>query len=215
MSGLVRRLILPPIAAASLLMSATGVALAEPESAVSVFNDDGTPAGATVCAFYFEFGSAPGGESGSWELRDGSGAAVASGSYSVTGTTGDREPNSGSLTFPNGTYTLLWDDEAVIDNSNETIDIVVDCDDSTEPPTPTDTPMPTSTPFQSVEGETDTPTQSIAGETDDPGRTPPDTAGFAEPARPDATAWTSLLAVILGLTAFVYVLTPHRRPGRR
>lgn len=208
MLRLIRRLLLPPIAAGSLLLTAAGVALAEPESAVSVFNADGTPAGATVCEFYFEFGAAAGGESGSWELRDGGGTAVASGSYSVTASTSDREPNAGSLTFPNGTYTLVWDDETPIDNSNEQLQVVVECDDETEP---------TGTPFQSVEAETDAPTpfQSLEGETDAPQRTLPDTTGLDQPARPDPGAWMGMLAVITGLATFIYVLTPKRGTGRR
>ena len=206
MLRLIRRLLLPPIAAASLLLTAAGVVLAEPASTVSVFNADGTPAGATVCEFYFEFSSAPGGESGSWELRDDGGAAVASGSYSVTASTGQREPATGSMTFPDGTYTLLWDDEDVIDRSNEELQIVVVCE---EPQTPAPTP------FQSVEGETDAPTpfQSVEGETDAPARTLPDTT-IDQAARPDTSAWTSLLAVILGLAAFAYVLSPKRGTGR-
>ena len=203
MSRLIRRLILPPIAAASLLMSAAGVALAEPESAVAVFNADGTPAGATVCEFYFEFGATPGGETGSWELGDGGGTAVASGSYSVTASTGHREPASGSMTLPNGTYTLLWDDEAVIDRSNEELQLVVECAAATLVPT------------QSVAVETDAPSQIVAGDTDGPQRTLPDTTSLDQPARPDPGAWVSLLAVLLGLAAFVLVLTPSRRPGPR
>ena len=211
MLRLIRRLLLPPIAAGSLLLTAAGVALAEPESDVAVFNADGTPAGATVCEFYFEFGATPGGESGSWELRDGSGTAVASGSYSVTASTDDREPDAGSLTFPNGTYTFVWDDEAPIDNSNEQLPVVVECAAATEPPTPAPTP------FQSVEGETDAPTpfQSLEGETDAPQRTLPDTTGLDQPARPDPGAWMGLLAVITGLATFIYVLTPKRSTGRR
>jgi hypothetical protein len=211
MLRLIRRLLLPPIAAASLLLTAAGVALAEAESTVAVFNADGTPAGATVCEFYFEFSAAPGGESGSWELRDGGGTAVASGSYSVTTSTADREPNTGSLTFPNGTYTLVWDDETPIDNSNEQLQVMVECADETEPPTPGPTPV------QSVEDETDAPTpfQSVEGDTDAPDRTQPDTTGVKQVGSPDSGALTGLLAVILGLAAFVYVLTPKRGMGRR
>jgi hypothetical protein len=157
-----------------------------------VFNADGTPAGATVCEFYFEFGPAPGGEDGSWELRDGGGTAVADGSYSVTAADGDREPNTGSLTFPNGTYTLLWDDEAQIDNSNEELEIVVECAE----------PEPTFV-------------QSVAADTDPPEMTLPDTTAFGQPAQPDETAWTSLVVIMTGLAAILFILTPSRRPTRR
>ena len=71
MSNVIRRLILPPIAAASLLVAAAGSAVAaSPDATVSVFNGDGTPAGATVCAFYVEFSIAAGTEEGTWEIWD-------------------------------------------------------------------------------------------------------------------------------------------------
>jgi hypothetical protein len=190
MSRKIRRLILAPLAAASLLMTAAGGAFAAVDAAVSVFNADGTPAGAKVCDFYFEFGPAPGGEDGSWELRAAGGTAVAQGSYSVTTADGDREPNTGSLTFPNGTYTLLWDDETPIDNSREELQIVVECDAPTF-------------------------IQSVAADTEAPERTLPDTTAFDQPAQPDETAWTGLLVIMTGLAAILFVLTPSRRPTRR
>jgi hypothetical protein len=225
MSRLIRRLILPPIAAASLLMAATGVALASPDTTVSVFNADGTPAGATVCDFYFEFSSTSGGESGAWELRAGTatGAVVASGSYSVTDSTGDREPNTGTITFSNGTYVLLWDDEPIVDVSRGELQIVVECEEETQPPPATDTPAPTF--IQSVAADTDVPgtdvpgtdvpSQDVAGDTDAPERTLPDTTGFGQPARPDPSAWTGLLIVMIGLASFILALTPKGRIGRR
>ena len=208
MSRLIRRLILAPIAAASLLVSAAGVALADPASTVSVYNADGTPAGATVCEFYFEFNPAPGGESGAWELRDADSTAVESGMYEVTAATGDRQPDAGSFSLPDGTYTVLWDDEPVIDRSNEELDIVVECEDETPAP-------PTPTFIQSVAADTDAPSQDVADDTDAPERTLPDTTSFDQPARPDAGAWTGLLLLIAGLAAFVLALTPKRGTHRR
>jgi hypothetical protein len=170
-----------------------------------------------VCAFYVEFGAVPGGESGSWELRDAGGTAVADGSYDVTGSAGDRQPDSGTFTFPNGTYTLLWDDEDRIDNSNEELEIVVECVDESEPPVPTETPMATPTFEQSVAAETDAPSfvQSVAGETDAPEMTLPDTTALTQPARPDPGAWAGVLAVMLGLAGLALTLAPKRRPRGR
>ena len=212
MSNLTRRLILPPVAAAALLAAAAGTTLADARGTVSVFNADGTPAGATVCEFYVEFSPVPGGESGAWELRDSGGTAVANGSYSVTASTGHREPASGTWALANGTYTLLWDDEPVIDRSNSELEIVVECaEPSQSVAAETDAPSP-SMPAESDEA---TPFQSVEGETDEPRRTLPDTAAFGSPSKPDSGAWTSLLAVILGVGAALLVLTPRRGTTRR
>jgi hypothetical protein len=210
MTSMVRRAVLPPVAAAALLLAAAGSALADAESTVSVFNADGTAAGATVCEFYVEFSPAPGGESGAWELRDSGGSAVANGSYSVTASAGDREPDSGTMTFPNGTYTLLWDDEPVIDRSNSELEIVVECAEPTQ-----SVAAETDTPTQSVAADTDKPSQDVEGETDAPHQTLPDTAGIDQPSRPDPGAWTGLIAALLGIGAFILVLTPRRGTTRR
>jgi hypothetical protein len=199
MSSVLRRLILPPIAAASLLVGAAGSALAaEPSATVTVFNADGTPAGATVCKFYVEFSTVPGGEDGTWEVWDDGGNVVDSGSYSVTGSTGDRAPATGTWDIPNGTYTLAWDSEDHIDSSRSEAEVVVSCE----------------VPSQSVAIETDVPSQSVAAETD-PGHTQPDTTSLDSQGRPDPGAWTGLIAAILGLGAFLLVLTPRRGTGRR
>ena len=213
MSSLIRRLILPPVAAASLLAAAAGSALAgDPKVTVSGFNGDGTPAGATVCEFYVEFNPIAGGEEGSWELRDAGDAVVAEGSYSVTASTGHREPATGTWALPNGTYMLLWDNEDEVDNSRTELEIVVECTaPSQSVAAATDAPSP------SMPAETDnkTPFQSVEGETDTPQRTQPDTAAFESTAQPDSSAWTALLAVILGVAAAVLVLTPRRGTSRR
>jgi hypothetical protein len=210
MFSLIRRLILPPIAAASLLLLAAGGAFAaSPSATVAVFNGDGTPAGATVCEFYVEFSAVPGGEEGTWELWDDGADVVDSGSYSVTGTTGDRAPASGSWSLDNGTYTLAWDSEDHIDSSRSEQDVVVECAEPSQ-----SVQVETDEPSQSVDIETDVPSQSVGAETDVPG-TLPDTAGVDSQGRPDPGSWTGLIAAILGLAAFVLVLTPRRGTGRR
>jgi len=209
MSSLIRRSILPPIAAAALLVAAAGSALAaSPSATVSVFNADGTPAGATVCEFYVEFNPLAGGEEGSWELRDDGGAVVDDGSYGVTASTGDRVPDSGSWSLANGTYTLAWDNEDHVDSSRSEAEIVVMCEEPSQ-----SVAAETDEPSQSVAADTEKPRQSVAAETDRP--TLPNTAAFDSGGRPDPGAWTGLIAALLGFAAFVLVLTPRRGTGRR
>jgi hypothetical protein len=221
MASLIRRLILPPIAAASLLVAGAGSALAaSPSATVAVFNADGTAAGATVCRFYVEFSTVPGGEEGTWELWDDGANVVDSGSYSVTGSTGDREPDAGTFDVPNGTYTLAWDSEDHIDSSRSEAEIVVSCEaPSQSVAVETEVPsqsvaIETEVPSQSVGAETDVPSQSVAAETE-PQHTLPDTTAVDSQGRPDPGAWTGLIAAILGLGAFILVLTPRRGTGRR
>ncbi len=214
MSRVVRRLF-PPIAAAFLALAVAGTALAA-RASVSVFNADGTPAGATVCEFYFEFNPVPGGEAGSWALRDASDATVEQGAYAVTSTEGDRHPDTGSLSLPNGTYLLLWDDEDRIDNSNEELEIVVDCA-AAETEAPSQSVLSeTDAPSQSVLNETDAPSfgQSVGGITEAPIMTQPDTSAV-QGAQPDAVGWSGVLLVLFGALAIVILLTPRRRPDRR
>jgi hypothetical protein len=210
MSSVIRRLILPPIAAASLLLAAAGGALAaSPSATVAVFNADGTPAGATVCKFYVEFSAVPGGEDGTWEVWDDAGNVVDSGTYSVTASTVDRAPATGTWDIPNGTYTLAWDSEDHIDSSRSEAEVVVSCEVPSQ-----SVAIETDVPSQSVAIETDVPSQSVAAETDVQ-HTQPDTTAVDSQARPDAGAWTGLIAAILGLGAFLLVLTPRRGTGRR
>ena len=214
MSRVVRRLF-PPIAAAFLALAVAGTALAA-RASVSVFNADGTPAGATVCEFYFEFNPVPGGEAGSWALRDASDATVEQGAYAVTSTEGDRHPDTGSLSLPNGTYLLLWDDEDRIDNSKEELEIVVDCA-AAETEAPSQSVLSeTDAPSQSVLSETDAPSfgQSVGGITEAPNMTQPDTSAV-QGAQPDAVGWSGVLLVLFGALAIVILLTPRRRPDRR
>ena len=209
MSKFMRRLILPPIAAASLLVAAAGSALAaSPDATVSVFNADGTPAGATVCEFYVEFNPVAGGEDGTWELWDDASNVVDDGSYSVTASTGDRVPDSGAWALANGTYTLAWDSEDQIDSSRSEAEIVVMCEAPSQ-----SVAAETDEPSQSVAADTEKPSQDVEEETDAP--TLPNTAAFGDQGRPDPSAWMGLIAALLGIGAFVLVLTPRRGTGRR
>jgi hypothetical protein len=215
-----RPLLLGPLGAGLLALSAAGTALAGPEASVSVFNADGTPAGAT--GFYVQFNPLPGGETGSWEIWNSSGTMVADGDYEVTGTDADREPDTGVFDLPNGTYSFIWDDETPIDDSRGRLTIEVAC--ATDTPAPTGTPFqslagetdaPTGTPFQSPGGETDAPTsvQSVAGETDAP-PTLPDTTAL-ETGRPDSAIWPGIIVIAFSLLAAILVLTPNPRRRNR
>ena len=210
MSSLLRRLVLPPIAAASLFVAAAGTALAgTPDATVSVFNGDGTPAGATVCDFYLQFNPVAGGETGSWQLRDSSNAVVESGDYAVTATDADREPDSGVFSLANGTYQLRWDDETPIDSSRMELTIVVQCAAATSTPEitlapATDTPAPaTDTPAPSFG-------QSQGAETDVPGPTQPNTSAVDD-SRPDSGSWIGFLSALAGALALIVGLTPRTR----
>lgn len=202
--------------AASLALTVAGTALAVPATSVSVFNADGTPAGATVCEFYFEFNPVPAGEAGTWELRDAANAVAAQGPYEVTSTEGDRQPSTGSLSVADGTYVLMWDDEDHIDRSRGELEVVVDCA-AGETEAPSQSVLDeTDAPSQSVLDETDAPSfgQSVAGITEAPMMTLPDTSAL-EGAQPDAVGWSGVLLVMFGALAIVLLLTPRRRPGRR
>ena len=207
MQPLIRRIFLPPVAAALLGFVAAGTALAgTPTGTVSVFNADGTPAGATVCDFYVVFNPVAGGEDGTWRLRNASLGAVAEGDYHITATESDREPDTGTFSVPNGTYKFLWDSEPAIDSSHLEITIVVSCEAG-----------PTETPFQSVAEITDVPTTVPTSHPTGgvgPLLTLPNTAAMDD-ARPDTGAWLGAVALITGLAGFLVVLTPRRRRQQR
>ncbi|NJD27176.1 MAG: hypothetical protein FIA92_02640 [Chloroflexi bacterium] len=203
-----RRLFLAPAAAAAIALAGAGAALAgTPVSAVFVFNEDGSPAGATVCAFYVEFGAVEGGESGSWALFDSSDATVESGTYEVTSGEVDRHPASGTFSVPNGTYVLAWDDEPQIDRSRGEVEITVECAAATEAPAPTE--APTEGPAQ----ETVAPTAEAGGDVG--GATPlptlPPTSTDSAPRNPGLSGLLVLLGLVLGAVAVV-TPRPHRSP---
>ena len=205
MTSLIRRLLLPPIAAATLVLGVAGTAFAgTPDATVSVFNEDDTPAGDAVCAFYFEFNPLPGGETGSWELRDAGDAVVEHGAYSVTASDGDREPDSGTFSLDNGTYTLVWDSETPIDKSNRQLQIVVSC-----------AANPTPSFEESVAAETSKPTNKPGGGVGNVGgpTLPNTSAGGQVTAAPSPMA-ALLLPALCGLLALIVVL-PRRGIRRR
>jgi hypothetical protein len=207
MTSLIRRLILPPIAAASLVLALAGTAFAgTPDVTVGVFNEDGTPAGDTVCAFSFEFNPIAGGETGTWELRDASDAVVEHGDYSVTTTDGDRTPDSGTFSLDNGTYTLIWDDESPIDKSNQQLQIVVSCETN-----------PATSPEQSLAAETSVVTQKPGGGVGNVGGGPtlPNTSAKGQATGEPSPLAALLLPALAGLLALVVVLTPRRGMPRR
>jgi hypothetical protein len=203
----IRRILLPPVAAALLGLAAAGTALGgSPSGTVSVFNADGTPAGATVCDFYVVFNPVTGGEHGAWKLRNSSQGVVEQGDYHITATESDREPDTGSFSVPNGTYKLLWDNEPTVDSSHSEITVVVACEAGG-----------TETPFQTLADFTDVPTSVPTSRPTGGGGpliTLPNTAAMND-ASPDTGAWLGAVALITGLAGFVVVLAPRRRRQRR
>jgi hypothetical protein len=117
--------------AAILAMSVSGVALAGPDAVIFIYDDTNTEpvvgGTITVCAFHLQV--EPGTddhETGTWRIDDANGDTVLSGEYETTGSQGDRIPDAGSFTLPEGRYTLFWDSEQ-IDRSHREKDFVVDC----------------------------------------------------------------------------------------
>jgi hypothetical protein len=199
MSHALRRLLLPPLAALCFVLATASVAFAgTPVTDATVYNADGTPAGATVCQFYLVFSPVAGGETGSWALRDAAGVRVDTGAYAVTDTESDRVPDTGTFTVPNGTYELRWDSETPIDESRKQLPIVVACAAETAP----------------IITEAPSFGQSLGAETDVPNETLPDTT--ATPGSgPDGFAWMTLLPLLAGLLALIMVLTPRRHASQR
>jgi hypothetical protein len=212
MSSLLRRLVVPPLVAASVVLAIAGTALAgTPDVTVSVYNEDGTPADGSVCDFFFEFNELAGGETGAWSLRDSSFAVVAHGAYAVTDTAGDRKPATGAFSLADGTYRLLWDDETPIDSSHRELQIVVSCGSN-------QTAAPTGTPQQSLAGQTsvasEIPSQNVGGFTSRPQVTLPSTTTDA-PGTANTIPWAGLLLPAVAAVLALIVLGTPRRGARR
>jgi hypothetical protein len=96
-----------------------------------------------VCDFYFEFDLNITTDILSWEVRDSANATVLKGSGGPTDADGKlRQPDSGSLSLPNGEYKVVFDDEAVVDSSHGIQHFRVNCTESGGGATPTPTEAP-------------------------------------------------------------------------
>jgi hypothetical protein len=157
---------------------------------------DGEP---RVCGFWLEFDFDRTVDVVTWEIKEWSaspldGATVLQGNGGPTDADGKlRQPDSGSLTLPDGHYSIVWDDEAGVDESFGLQSFVVDCDESTgTQPTPTGTDL------------------GVGGIVGGPAATLPPTD--TEPAEPMANE-TSLIALAIALLALMTLAltTSHQR----
>jgi hypothetical protein len=117
-----------------------------------------------VCDFYFAFdlneqADVLGWVVKTWNATPLAGTTVLSGKDGPTDADGQlRQPDSGSLSLPDGRYNVIWDDESPVDSSNGHQSFTVSCEAST--PTPTPTPTATAAP---TEAPTATPTATPTG----------------------------------------------------
>jgi hypothetical protein len=153
-----------------------------------------------VCDFFFQFDLNIAPDILSWEVRDSSGAAVLKGSGTPDADGKLRQPDSGSLSLPNGEYKLVFDDEPVVDSSHGIVHFRVNCAGSGATPTPTEAPaQPTPTQGGVLPGQgTPTPAGAVAAAHGTPRVTLPPTDTEAA-----TTGGSSGLAVILGGIALV------------
>jgi hypothetical protein len=221
------------LAVGLMAFSATAV-LAGPESGVDVVVHDadtevvapGDPPAA--CTFHLHF-TAAAGIAGAFEIREGDpdGPAAASGVFDTS--SGDsRAPASGTFQLAEGSYYVIWDDEAEMDRSFDEQTVEVVCEDAPVPtpsgsdggvspsPTGSELPVESESPGGSelpVEG----PTGSVAGVT----VTPPATdTGVAQSST--GSTFGLALAVLLGLSGLLAAwslrlreVTDARRTDRR
>ena len=102
-----------------------------------------------VCGFWIEFDFDRVVDVIAWEIKEWNaspldGATVLNGQGGPTDADGKlRQPESGSLTLPEGHYSIVWDDESAVDASFGHQSFVVDCEDQAtgSQPAPTDTDL--------------------------------------------------------------------------
>ena len=102
-----------------------------------------------VCTFHLDFFFGDAGQSGDWWIESWSPAGdrseVLAGSYATDGSGGDRQPDAGTYSLPNGHYKLYWEgDENPGGNTNlkhKVFWVECDDDDPTDPNDPNDPPQ--------------------------------------------------------------------------
>jgi hypothetical protein len=117
-----------------------GAALAAPTGVTAVIHEGNTEtASTTVCTFHIHLQSNKN-IAGDWAIRKVASdptTNVLNGSYD-TASGDDREPDSGTFSLPDGSYTLVWDDEP-IDRSFDRLDFEVACEAA--PPSQSSAPI--------------------------------------------------------------------------
>jgi hypothetical protein len=178
-----------------------------------------------VCEFYFQFdlneqADVVGWVVKTWASSPLTGTTVLQEQGGPTGADGKlRQPDSGSLSLPDGRYNVVWDDESPVDGSNEHQSFVVSCPAAATPtPTPTaggatPTPTPTATAAGGGGVATQKPTGGVQAAHGTPAITlpPTDTALATRPSNGSSAA-----AVIgLGLALIAIALLVLAGPGLR
>lgn len=174
----------------------------------------------TVCTFHLH--AVPTGtddhETGTWEIRAPGGSVVLSGDYETIGTQDDRIPDTGTMSLPDGNYTLFWDDESPIDDSHGEKALAVVCGGGG----PTASPSPTPSGGGGGGGGGVLPTTGVNPGTGGAIPTlPPTDALGPTPAAAGGQLALAVSIVLVGISVAVYLLSPRRRvrqvpaPSRR
>jgi hypothetical protein len=101
-----------------------------------------------VCDFYFEFDLGIEASVVAWTVKTWAatplqGTTVVSGKGGPTDADGKlRQPDTGSLSAPDGRYNVVWDDESPVDGSNGSRSFVVSCAAAAPTPTPSGSVLP-------------------------------------------------------------------------
>jgi hypothetical protein len=149
-----------------------------------------------VCDFYFEFdlgieASVVGWTVKTWAATPLDGTTVVSGKGGPTDADGKlRQPDTGSLSAPDGRYNVVWDDESPVDGSNGSKSFVVSCAAAGPTPTPSGSVLPVpggggASPSGGVEAAVGTPRLTL----------PPTDVTSSPP----AVGWTAAALVAAGL----------------